>query len=96
MLKPKQRKFLKGLAHHLNPVAFVGNNGVSIAVLKEIDRDLKDHELIKVRVSCDDQAGLIELRDQIMQDTNAELVQTIGHIVVLYRPAGEPKIKLPA
>lgn len=96
MLKPKQRKFLKGLAHHLHPVAYVGNQGVTPAVLREIDRDLNDHELIKVKIACDDQSGLTEFRDLIMQDIKAEVVQTIGHIVVLYRSAEQPKIKFPA
>ena len=44
----KQKKYLKGLAHKLNPVVMVGNNGVSEAVLKEINATLAAHELIKI------------------------------------------------
>ena len=49
----KQKKYLKGLAHKLNPVVMVGNKAFQ-AVLKEIDATLEAHELIKIRVRCED------------------------------------------
>ncbi|EJS89092.1 hypothetical protein AAUPMB_07522, partial [Pasteurella multocida subsp. multocida str. Anand1_buffalo] len=48
-LSTKQKQFLKGLAHHLNPVVMIGNNGLTEGVLAEIDNALAHHELIKVK-----------------------------------------------
>ena len=84
-LTTKERQHLKARAHKLKPVVMVGNNGVTIAVNKEIDRALNDHELIKIRVQTEDR----ELRQQILEEiaatANAELVQKIGGIGVFYR-----------
>ena len=91
----KQKKYLKGLAHKLNPVVMVGNKGVSEAVLKEIDATLEAHELIKIRVRCEDQVEFQETVAEIEEKANASLIQAIGHSVVLYREAKEAVIKLP-
>lgn len=91
----KQKKYLKGLAHKLSPVVIVGNKGVSEAVLKEIDATLEAHELIKIRVRCDDQVEFKATVVEIQEKASAALIQTIGHSVVLYREAKEAVIKLP-
>lgn len=84
-LSTKERQHLKAQAHKLNPVILVGSNGVTPAVIKEIDRALNDHELIKIRVQSQDR----ELRTQLFEDmrtaSGAELVQKIGSIGVFYR-----------
>ncbi len=92
----KQKKYLKGLAHKLSPVVMVGNKGVSEAVLKEIDATLEAHELIKIRVRCEDQVEFQETVAEIEEKANASLIQSIGHSVVLYREAKEAVIKLPS
>lgn len=80
-----QRKALRAAAHHLNPVVSLGQQGLTEAVLKEIDRALKAHELIKVKlhgIERDD-------RDQILTEICAALtcqpVQHIGKMFVLWR-----------
>ena len=50
-LSTKQKQFLKGLAHHLNPVVMLGGNGLTEGVLAEIENALNHHELIKVKVA---------------------------------------------
>ena len=94
-LNNKQKKHLKGLAHPLNPVVMIGQNGVSEAVLNEINATLEAHELIKIKIRCDDQEELKPLVKEITDKVSASLVQVLGHTVVLYRTAKEPKIKLP-
>ena len=94
-LSTKQKQFLKGLAHHLSPVVILGANGLTEGVLAEIDNALNHHELIKVKISgaeCETKQLII---DAIVRETQANAVQTIGHILVLYRPSDEPKIQLP-
>lgn len=95
-LNAKQRSYLRGLAHHLNPLVQMGKAGLTPAILKEIDRNLSDHELIKVRIACDDRQELASLTQLIASEHNAAIVQVIGHIAIFYRPAEEPKISLPA
>lgn len=94
-LTVKQRQYLKGLAHDLQPVVMVGNNGLTPAVVKEIDLNLNAHELIKIRVLGDDRAAREALIEEICGATNASFVQHIGKLLVLYRTTEKAKITLP-
>ena len=94
-LSTKQKQFLKSLAHHLNPVVMLGGNGLTEGVLAEIEIALNHHELIKVKIAGADRETKQLIIDAIVRETRAEAVQTIGHILVLYRPSEEQKIQLP-
>ncbi len=85
-LTPKGRQILKARAHALKPIVLIGNNGLTDAVLKEIERALHDHELIKVRIAGNDRDARLEAFALICEKTQAEIVQNIGNIGVLYRP----------
>lgn len=85
MLTPKIKQQLKAKAHKLKPVVLIGNNGLTDAVNKEIDKALHDHELIKIRIQTNDRELRRELFDQICEKNQADLVQTIGSIGVIYR-----------
>ncbi|MFZ7316962.1 ribosome assembly RNA-binding protein YhbY [Avibacterium avium] len=94
-LSTKQKQYLKGLAHHLSPVVMLGGNGLTEGVIAEIDHSLNHHELIKVKIAGADRETKQLIIDAIVRETKAAGVQTIGHILVLYRPSEEPKITLP-
>ena len=94
-LSTKQKQFLKGLAHHLSPVVMLGSNGLTEGVLAEIDNALNHHELIKVKIAGADRETKQLIIDAIVRETQSSNVQTIGHILVLYRPSEEGKIQLP-
>ena len=94
-LTVKQRQYLKGLAHALEPVVMIGDKGLSSGVIKEVNNSLNAHELIKVRVLGDDRQLRISLIDELCNLTNAALVQHIGKLLVLYRAAEKAKITLP-
>ncbi|MFO8024104.1 ribosome assembly RNA-binding protein YhbY [Thiohalophilus sp.] len=94
-LTSSQKKFLRQRAHHLKPVVIIGQHGLGENVLGEIDNALAHHELIKVRVNASDREERQQLIDAILQQSQAEQVQLIGHVAVFYRPADEPKIQLP-
>lgn len=94
-LSTKQKQFLKALAHHLNPVVMLGNNGLTEGVVAEIDNALNHHELIKVKINGLDRETKQLIINAIIRETKACEVQTIGHILVLYRPSKESKIQLP-
>lgn len=94
-LTTKQKQFLKGLAHHLSPVVMLGGNGLTEGVLAEIENALDHHELIKVKIAGADLEMKQLIIDAIVRETKAVEVQTIGHILVLYRQSEEKKISLP-
>lgn len=86
-LSSQQLRELKSQLHHLKPVVIVGNNGLTANVLQEIERALDDHELIKIRFSFEEQEqqSSVDIAKMICTETNSTLVQTIGHIIAIYR-----------
>lgn len=84
-LSPSQRRALRARAHSLHPVASISQNGLSEAVLAEIDRSLRAHELIKVRVYGAERADREALLSEICTRLEAVSVQHIGNILVVYR-----------
>jgi|SRR5579884_1182198 len=97
MLTPKQRQFLKGLAHSLSPVVRVGRGGVTPAIVEETKKSIAAHELIKVRFELEDGSERREAAEELARATDSELAGTIGKLAILYRRRDEkPKIKLPA
>ncbi len=97
LLTPKQRQFLKGLAHPLSPVVRVGKGGVTPAVITETARSLEAHELIKVRIETDDSETRQELAEKLAAETGSSIAGVIGKLAILYRERAEnPRIKLPS
>ena len=94
-LTSKQVRYLRSLAHALNPLVQMGKNGYGDTLVQETVRGLADHELIKVRLSADDRTEFDEMCEKLAADTDATLVQSIGRIAVLYRQGEEPEIVLP-
>lgn len=94
-LTPAQRQFLKGLAHNRQPVVMIGNQGLTAAVLKEIERGLDAHELIKIKAASDDPETRRAWLEEICTATGAAPVQQIGRILVIFRATATPVIILP-
>lgn len=86
-LTPKERQALKARAHGLKPVVLLGNSGLSAPVIKEIDRALAAHELIKVKVPGDDREERESLFAEVAEALSAARVQAIGKLLLFYRPA---------
>lgn len=93
-MSPRQRRWLRGRAHALDPVTHVGQAGVSEAVLRAVDGALLAHELIKVRLhEPEDKRAAARA---LAAGTGAVLCGLIGHTVILYRPHPErPRLVLP-
>ena len=84
-LTKQQIKRLKATSHQLKPVVMIGQNGLTEAVQKEIDIAIEHHELIKLRIPASDKLTKKQLIDSICTRHNAEPVQAIGNVVVIYR-----------
>lgn len=89
-LSAGDKKHLRQLGHSLNPVVTVAGKGLSESVLAEVDRALTDHELIKVKLAVGDRILKQQLIDELCQRSDAQLVQTIGHMALIYRKADKP------
>ncbi len=93
-LTGEQRRYLRGLAHDLNPVVLVGQRGISDNLIENVEAALLAHELIKVKVHGGDEIAAVA--QTLRERTGAQIAQHIGHILVLYKPHPEdPEIKLP-
>ncbi len=98
MITSKQRRFLKQLAHELEPTVFLGKNGLTEHIKKEMDVCLESRELVKAKLQQGCSLSPKDVADQLAQELNAEFVQAIGRKFVLYRPARSKenrKIELP-
>jgi RNA-binding protein len=96
-LTSQQRKHLRGLAHHLDPLILVGKQGCTHALVRAAGEALEDHELVKVKFNDfkDEKRALTE---ELVRRTGSVLVGTIGHVAILYREQPDPekrKIELP-
>ena len=94
-LTVEQRKYLKAQAHALKPVVMIGSQGLSEAVIKEAERAIAAHELIKIRVLGDERDAREAYLAQLCEALNAAPVQHIGKLLLIYRPALKPKLRLP-
>ena len=84
-LDSTQKKRLRAAAHTLKPVVMIGNHGYTEAVGLAIDEALDTHELIKVRLRGIAQEDRKEISQQICDKYDAEEIDMIGAIVVLFR-----------
>ena len=94
-LTGKQKRYLKGLAHHHKAIVTIGSNGISESVLREVDQALARHELIKIKLPALASDERKRLMDSICSATDAALVQALGRIGVFYRASDPPQITLP-
>jgi len=95
-LSERQRKYLRGLGHALNPVLLIGQHGLTPAVIAEAQRALHDHELIKVKFRGAEREDRDTGLAQLATATGSILVQRIGHTALYYkRRIDRPGIVIP-
>lgn len=85
-LSSVERRELRARAHNLNPVASIAENGLTETVLREIEVNLKAHELIKIRVYGDSREDRVAYLEKICTELGAAEVQHIGKLLVIFRP----------
>ena len=91
-----QQKFLRSKAHHIKPVLWIGQNGLTENVIAEIETALGHHELIKIKLRVGDRELRNKTIGDICQATHSTQIQSIGNIVSIYRRnEKQPVIDLP-
>ena len=93
MIDKKTRIQLRSLASTIKPIVWVGKDGFSEKVLKQIEEELFNHELIKIsmqeNVTPPTEFELTEMAVKL----GAEVITTIGRKIVLYKHSEKKNIK---
>ena len=88
-LTSANRKYLRSLAHHIDPVVLIGKNGINNGVINSIEIALNSKELIKIKFR-DFKDQKKNLSEDIERLTNSNIVGIIGNILILYRESHDP------
>jgi len=95
-LTGKQRRHLRALGHHLDPVVQLGKNGLTDGIVSAVSDALEQHELVKVRIGTECPDERHDLAERLPPAVKAELAQLLGRTLLLYRRhPKQPKIVLP-
>ncbi|WP_086930796.1 YhbY family RNA-binding protein [Agarilytica rhodophyticola] len=89
----ESKKHYRLIGHNLKPVVTVAGKGLTDSVVAEIDRALGDHELIKAKIAITDRDIRKQVVAEICNQLNAENVQEIGKVVLLFRASDKPTLK---
>ena len=87
-------KQLRAIGHKLKPIVTVAGNGLSEGVITEIDRALTDHELIKIKLAVGGKDARTAVSEEICERAGAEVVQSIGNVILVLRRTAEPDPRL--
>ena len=95
MLTGKQKRYLRSLAQTMSATFQVGKEGVSDNMIIGIRQGLEANEIVKIKVLDNCMEELNQVALDLSAGTKADIVQIIGHTIILYRPSKKPQIKLP-
>ncbi len=85
MPSTKLRRALRAAGHHLSPVVQVGKEGVTDAVLRQLDVQLAAHELVKVKIGAESPEDRFEAAERLGEAAGAQVAQILGRTVLVYR-----------
>ncbi len=94
MITKAEQKRFKAIGHSLKPVVTIAGNGLSDTVISELNRAIPDHELITVRLHADEPDDKHATIVKVVGAANAELVQSIGNVALIYKSTKKPNPKL--
>lgn len=89
-LNNSQIKAYRTIGHKLHPIITVADRGVTETIHAEIERALNDHELIKIKLVIADRQAKSATAKALCEEHGADLVQSIGHVILIHRAAKKP------
>lgn len=96
MLTSKQRSYLKSLAHNIDPITYIGKEGITEAFISQLNDALEARELVKISIQKNGFLDTKEAANEVARLSEAEFVQAIGRKFVLYKKSkNKPQIDLP-
>ncbi len=93
MITTKQRAYLRGLGNALDPVVQVGKEGLNENLITSVQLLLQARELVKIKVLKNCELTAREIADNLSSMLNAEIVQVIGAIIILYKKSTKKNFK---
>ena len=87
----KQRAYLKSLATNLDTIFQIGKGGISDEICFQVDNAMEARELIKIKLLETCPNPIKEVASEIAEKTGAEVVQTIGTKIVLFKVSSQEK-----
>lgn len=93
MITTKERAKLRGIAQNMEPLVLIGKGGITPTVIESIELLLDKRELIKIRLLQNSGLECKPASETICQKLNADGVQCIGNILVVYRKSSRNDIK---
>jgi RNA-binding protein len=85
MPSSKLRKALRAAGHHLSPIVQIGKDGVTEAVLRQLDEQLLAHELVKVKVGTESPEDRFQVAERLGDAAGAKIAQILGRTLLVYR-----------
>lgn len=90
-LRGKQKRYLRSQAHHLQPIFQIGKGGLNDAMVAQMGEALEKRELIKISFLQNTEEEPEEVGMVLEERLGCEVVQQIGKMLILYRPASKEK-----
>ena len=98
-LTSAQAKYLRGIAHGLKPVVYIGQKGLTDALIRSAEDAFNSHELIKVKfIDYKEKKLKTEIARGLENRTGSHLAGMVGHIAIFFKQHPDPekrKIILP-
>lgn len=90
-LRGKQKRYLRSQAHSMRPLFQIGKDGVSFEWLNQVNNALEKRELMKISILNNSLMEPDEVQMFIEKNSNIQIVQVIGHTLVLFKRAQKPQ-----
>ncbi|WP_290033773.1 ribosome assembly RNA-binding protein YhbY [Ligilactobacillus cholophilus] len=88
-LRGKQKRYLRSQAHTMRPLFQIGKDGIDQKWIKQVNDALEKRELIKVNILNNCLLEVDEVKEYIEANSNIQVVQTIGHTLVLFKQSSK-------
>ena len=75
----------------MRPLFQIGKDGIDNEWLKQVKNALEKRELIKVNILNNSLLETDEVQEYIEQNSDIQVVQVIGHTLVLFKRAQKPE-----
>lgn len=93
MITTKQRAYLRGLGNALDPVMQIGKEGVTDNVVMGVNLLLEARELVKIKLLKNNDEDVKDLANNLAKKIDADVVQVIGNIFILYKKSTRKDFK---
>jgi RNA-binding protein len=91
-MKGFQKKYLRGIAHNLNPSVLIGQKGLTDALVRAFQEELERHEIVKVKFNdFKEKEAKQAIISSLVERAGCIQVGMIGHTAIFYRQNSNPE-----